>query len=155
MRAMRADKLVYAALEATLLEHLTGRAASAIPVRRMIDVEVEHLLERAKCITDRVAGVAPLVDISVASSRSVIGGGTTPGVNLPTCVLQVEVAHLSPNEVEASLRASTPPVIARIENDRVCLDLRTVQPDQDEALAGTLIRLGHDGKGVTHPDGER
>ena len=164
MRAMRADKLVYAALEATLLEHLTGRAAKTIPVGRMIDFEVEHLVERAKRIADRVAGEAPPMVVSVASSRSAIGGGTTPGVNLPTCVLQVGVENRSPDDVEASLRASAPPVIGRIEADRVCLDLRTVRPDQDDALAGALIHLAARGEGrpstetgeaAAHTDGER
>ncbi len=143
MRALRVDKLIYAALEATLLEHLTGRASETIPIERMIDLDVDQLVDRANRISRLVAEITPSTVLTIASGRSVIGGGTTPGVSLPSCVIQVEVEGCSPEAVEATLRASLPPVIGRIENDRVCLDLRTVQPDQDDTVAEALIRLGN------------
>ncbi len=142
MRALRADKLVYAALEATLLEHLTGRASDTVPVERMIDLDVTELTERAHRVARHVAELAPSVTLTVAAGRSAIGGGTTPGVSLPSSVIEVEIAHQSPRAVETLLRASSPPVIARIEDDRVCLDLRTVQPEQDDALADALVKVG-------------
>jgi len=70
-----------------------------------------------------------------------VGGGTTPGLQLPTRLLRLTSAPRSADQLEAQLRASTPPVIARIEDDRLTLDLRTVNPDQDETLARTLAAL--------------
>ena len=157
MRALRADKLVYAALEATLLEHLTGRAPDTVPVERMINLDVNQLIERANRIVGRVTETAPSTGLTVAAGRSAIGGGTTPGVSIPSCLLEVEIANQSPRAVEACLRASEPAVIGRIEDGRVCLDLRTVQPEQDDALADVLIRLlaGEATAPHAHADGAR
>ena len=154
MRAVRADKLVFAALEATLLEHLAGRATESVPVARMINIDVDSLVERGKRIAERVTGVALSTVVLVTSGRSMIGGGTTPGMDLPTCVLELEVRHRTADDIEASLRASAPPVIGRIENGRVCLDLRTVESDQDDALAGVLIHLEQGVDASPYPDDE-
>jgi len=69
---------------------------------------------------------------------SAIGGGSGPGVELPTCLVAIERSGLTPDALEGRLRTLTPPVVARIERDRVVIDLRTVFPEQDRELATLL-----------------
>ena len=134
MRALRVDKLTYAALEATLIEHATGRAAEAVPVVRMIETPVAAVEARAAALRSRLADVAGLA-VAIAETEATIGGGSTPGVTLPSRALAVEVAGRSPDELAAGLRASAPPVIGRIADQRLLLDLRSVDPREDERLA--------------------
>ena len=140
MRAVRADKLAYAALEGTLLEYATGRAGNTVPVAAMIGAGAEWLRSRARRIAERLAPVAGL-GIAVTGGDSVIGGGAAPDLTIPSCLLDVRVEGCSPDGLEALLRQAEPPVIGRIERDRLLLDLRTVQPDEDDALANVLARL--------------
>ena len=140
LRALRVDKLTYAALEATLLEHLAGRATDTVPVSRMIAATTEALMARAQKIVEALAGVAGLT-VTLQPSESVIGGGTTPGTTIPTWVLNVRVSHRSTEETEAALRGSTPPVVGRVERGQLLLDLRTVQPEEDEVLIAALRGL--------------
>ena len=140
MRAVRADKLAYAALEGTLLEYATGRAGDTVPVAAMIGAGAESLRSRARRIAERLAPVAGL-GIAVTGGDSVIGGGAAPDLTIPSCLLDVRVEGCSPDELEALLRRAEPPVIGRIEQDRLLLDLRTVQPDEDDALAKVLAGL--------------
>ena len=141
MRALRVDKLVYAALEATLLEHVSGRAHTTVPVTRMIDVDVDELSVRAHEIVKHLSA-STAVTVTVGDGDSAVGGGTTPGFTIPSCVLDVRVRDATLDTVESWLRASTPPVVGRIDHDRLLLDLRTVTPDQDNALANVLRGLG-------------
>ncbi len=134
MRALRVDKLTYAALEATLIEHATGRAAEAVPVVRMIETPVAAVEARAAALRSRLADVAGLA-VAIAETEATIGGGSTPGVTLPSRALAVEVAGRSPDELAAGLRAGAPPVIGRIADQRLLLDLRSVDPREDERLA--------------------
>ena len=140
MRALRVDKLVYAALEATLLEYAAGRAGSSVPVAAMIGATTESLRLRAGRIAEQLA-TAPGITVAITEGESVIGGGTTPGLTIPSCLLSVRIAGRSAGELEALLREAAPPVIGRIEQDQLLLDLRTVQPDEDEPLAAVLARL--------------
>ena len=142
MRAVRADKIAFAALEATLAEHLAGRAAETIPVARMIAADPAQLANRAAAIARSVEAQAPAIVLTITSGQSAIGGGTTPDVSLPSCVLDVEFAGRSARSIAAALRAWDPPVIGRIEHDRVRLDLRTLMPEQDAVLVEALSRLG-------------
>ena len=148
MRALRVDKLIYAALEATLLEYAIGRAYTTVPVLRMISAALDSLERRAQHIIRRLGNAAPL-RVTVQASETAIGGGTAPGVTVPTHVLAVELEGCSPDDLESRLRRSSPPVIARIEGDRVLVDLRTVQPEQDDALAVVLAKLS-----ATNPSGD-
>jgi len=135
MRALRVDKMTYAALEATLAEYAAGRAIDTIPVPRMIAAGVEEIGRRAEAVAAglRAAGL----DAGVTDGVSTIGGGSAPGTSLPTKL--VAIASPSASALEASLRRQQPPVIARIEQDRVLLDLRTVAPDQDETLTTAVL----------------
>jgi L-seryl-tRNA(Ser) seleniumtransferase len=130
MRAVRADKMTYAALEATLEEHAAGRAAETVPVARMMALSLEELGRRAKDLASALeaAGLQP----EIVDGVSTIGGGSAPGSQLPTRLVTLTQPA---GRFEEALRAGRPPVIARIADDRVVLDLRTVAPEDDERLA--------------------
>ncbi len=142
-RALRVDKLTYAALEATLLAYVK-RDHDAIPVLRMMRLSKDEIARRAERIISRVESAqvksAPL-KLELRDGESVIGGGAAPSAVLPTRLIALTHADLSADELSARLRANTPPVIARVEEGRVLLDLRTVFPDQDANLATVLASL--------------
>jgi L-seryl-tRNA(Ser) seleniumtransferase len=129
MRALRVDKLTYAALEATLEEHASGRATRTIPVWRMITMPVDEVERRAQAL------VAALGAGRVIDGASTIGGGSAPGSALPTRLVAIESTSPSIVAIEARLRAAATPVIARIDDNRLLLDLRTVAPGDDHELA--------------------
>jgi L-seryl-tRNA(Ser) seleniumtransferase len=138
LRALRVDKLTYAALEATLLEHLSGETGS-IPVERMLAIRPEELMRRCREITERVSCSQLVLD--VVPVTSLVGGGTAPKATLQSCAISLRHISLSTGEVLANLRRLKPPVIGRISDDAVLLDLRTVPPDFDEELASLLTSL--------------
>ena len=140
MRALRVDKMTYAALEATLAEYAAGRAAESVPVQRMLTTSVDAIRERAEAAAARI-GARPGWRATLTPGASAIGGGSAPGVALPTVLLAIHKEGLTADALEARLRAQTPPVIARIDNDRVVLDLRTVSSDQDQHLLAILERV--------------
>src|SRR3954470_3572767 len=137
MRALRVDKMTYAALEGTLTEYAAGRAATAVPIQRMLTLTADEVRARAEPIADalrtRTGWRAEIV-----AGISAAGGGSAPGVELPTSLLAIEKDGLSADALERRLRRLTPPVIARIEDGRVVLDLRTVLPAHDASLAALL-----------------
>src|SRR5580698_3031446 len=134
-RALRVDKLTYAALEATLLAYVK-RDHDAVPVLRMMRLSKDEIARRAEKI---VSGVQPAdLKLELRDGESVIGGGAAPSAVLPTRLIALSHAHLSADEVNARLRASTPAIIARVEDGRVLLDLRTVFPEQDAKLGSAL-----------------
>jgi L-seryl-tRNA(Ser) seleniumtransferase len=142
-RALRVDKLTYAALEATLLAYVK-RDHDAVPVLRMIRLSKDDIAGRAEGIVSRVQsaqGKSAYVKLELVDGESVIGGGAAPSAVLPTRLIAVTHADLSADELSARLRASTPPVIARVEDGRVLLDLRTVFPGQDANLVNALASL--------------
>ena len=138
MRALRVDKMTYAALEATLQEYAAGRAAETIPVARMLALDVSAIRPRAQAL---VSGLQGNVTGEVLDGFSTIGGGSAPGSALATALVALTHGSQSASQLERRLREQTPPVIARIENDRVVLDLRTVAPEDDAVLAGLLGRI--------------
>ena len=133
-RAVRADKLTLAALEATLAAHLAGRR-DQLPVWRA-------LLLTAADLRPRAAGLAAAVGpaASLRKGTSVAGGGSLPGEGLESFLVEVDAGHAGEAAVLARLRAGDPPVVARAERGRVVLDLRTVPPEQDELVARALVR---------------
>ncbi len=136
MRALRADKITFAILEATLAEYVAGRAGSTVPVQRMLHATADEIEARAMALGERL--VASGWQIALMSGSSAVGGGSAPGLGLPTVLLSISRDGESAAATEAWLRTLDPPVIARIETDRVVLDLRTVLPGQDETLATLL-----------------
>lgn len=140
MRALRVDKMVFAALEATLLEYVAGRATQSVPVQAMIHATVESLQQRALLIIDALADT-PGLTLTCSSGNSTIGGGTTPGVTIPTCLLQIRLNGCNAGTIETRLRQAEPPIIGRIQENLVLLDLRTVQPHEDTTLTAALAKL--------------
>jgi L-seryl-tRNA(Ser) seleniumtransferase len=136
MRALRADKITFAILEATLAEYVAGRASSSVPVQRMLHTTADEIEARAMALGEQLA--ARGWRIALMSGSSAVGGGSAPGLGLPTVLLCLSREDESAAATEAWLRTLDPPVVARIENDRVVLDLRTVLPDQDAVLATLL-----------------
>ena len=140
MRAVRVDKLVYATLEATLLEHLSERAAQTVPVTRMLTTTVVQLDERAHRLISRLTALSG-IDVTLTDGESTVGGGAAPGTTLSSRLLDVSIRGLTPTTTAQRLRESTPPVVARIDHDRLLIDLRTVAPDDDDVLAEVLTGL--------------
>jgi L-seryl-tRNA(Ser) seleniumtransferase len=140
-RALRVDKLTYAALEATLLAYVK-RDYDAIPALKMMQTPKEEITKRAVIVQKNTqAGQgARSTRIELLDGESLIGGGSAPSATLPTKLLAVSVNNLSANDLAARLRHSDPPVIARVEDGRLLLDLRTVFPEQDEVLTQILVR---------------
>ena len=140
MRALRVDKMTYAALEATLLEYARGRARTSVPVARMLTATAEEIGAHAAALADRVSD-HPLFEAHVVSGVSTVGGGGAPGSALPTRLVQLTPRGSSAATLEARLRGLRPPIVARIANDRVVLDLRTVLPEQHDQLTVALTAL--------------
>ncbi len=134
-RALRVDKLTYAALEATLLAYVK-QEHDAIPALRMMRISAEEIGRRAQAVRERLKGTK--IQAEVIAGESVIGGGAAPAAALPTRLLAVSCPGLSAEELAARLRASDPPIVARVEEGRVLLDLRTVFPEHDAAIAAAL-----------------
>jgi len=133
MRAVRVDKLTYAALEATLEEHAIGRGQQDVPVQRMLAMPVEEIARRAEAVASaltRAGWIARVID-----GVSTIGGGSAPGAELRTRLVELQCEGLSADRIESQLRALETPIVARIQDDRVVLDLRTVLPSEDGIVA--------------------
>lgn len=165
-RALRVDKLTYAALEATLLAYIK-QDYDAIPALRMMRLPVERIHARANAIIASVAeaqtgrvlsdidsaetlptgqinlqrpGAINLV-LKIVDGESVLGGGSAPGATLPTKLIAVTSKDISADEIAQKLRAFDIPIVARVDDGRVLIDLRTVLPDQDTAVSEALFRL--------------
>jgi L-seryl-tRNA(Ser) seleniumtransferase len=140
MRAFRVDKMTYAALVGTLREYASGRALDSVPVLRMLTRTPAAIDARARAVAGALAPTG-LYSCEIIDGRSAVGGGTTPGLTLPTRLIALDHHRLSASALEAALRRLDPPVIARIERDRLVLDLRTVFEDEDAALVNGLRTL--------------
>jgi L-seryl-tRNA(Ser) seleniumtransferase len=162
-RALRVDKLTYAALEATLFAYVK-KDHDAVPVLRMMRLSKDEIARRAEEVVAKVeaspvrvvSGLRPAktgqvptasketsshLKLDLCDGESVIGGGAAPSAVLPTRLIALSHADLSADDLNARLRASIPPIIARVEDGRVLLDLRTVFPEQDANLATALASL--------------
>ncbi|HEX6045325.1 MAG TPA: L-seryl-tRNA(Sec) selenium transferase [Pyrinomonadaceae bacterium] len=135
-RALRSDKLRLAALEATLVAHQRGVAAEEVPVIRMLSLSAEEIAERARELIDEVADSQ--LQLSLESGESAVGGGAGPACRLPTTLVAVTHSRLSAQEIERVLRSSSPPIIGRISEGKLLLDLRTVAPDELPEIAVAL-----------------
>ena len=133
-RALRVDKMTLAALDAVLLDYEADAAAARVPVRRMLALGAEAVRDRARALADALAQGAPSLAISVQDGESAVGGGAVPTVGLPTALLALTQSSAGPDRLAAALRAGEPPVIVRVADDRVLVDLRTVEPADEPAL---------------------
>jgi L-seryl-tRNA(Ser) seleniumtransferase len=132
-RAVRADKLCLAALSATLLHYLKDEAERQVPIWRMIAAPLETVRSRAE------GWRAALGTGRILEGESTVGGGSLPGETLPTALLALEILH--PSRFLSRLRQLTPPIIARLEGDRILLDPRTVLEEQEQALLTGIQRI--------------
>jgi L-seryl-tRNA(Ser) seleniumtransferase len=139
-RALRVDKIFYAALEATLLAYLR-EDFDAIPTLRMMRVNAEDLQHRAEHIVRHLRMSSPQVEIEVAETRSAIGGGSAPGATLPSWAVTVKIAGQSAEKILERLRKCETPIVARVEDGRVLLDLRTVEAEQDGLITAAVESL--------------
>jgi L-seryl-tRNA(Ser) seleniumtransferase len=133
LRTLRVDKLTYAALEATLMDHLSGRP---IPTANMLHASAPDILRRCEwiasqvCSSDLFAEAVPVL--------SLIGGGTAPAARLQSAAVSLRHATLQPQALLQALRRLDQPVIGRVSEDTVLLDLRTVEPEFDVTLVSLL-----------------
>jgi len=133
LRAFRVDKLTYAALEATLIDHLSEKP---IPIVSMLHAPALAILRRCEwvaaqvCSRDLFAEAVPVL--------SLIGGGTAPAARLQSSAVSLRHATLQPQPLLQVLRRLDPPVIGRVSEDVVLLDLRTVEPEFDAKLVSLL-----------------
>jgi L-seryl-tRNA(Ser) seleniumtransferase len=145
-RALRVDKLTIAALEATLSAYLRA-AWDEIPAIRMIRATPQELKRRAENFIRELRPELPLdeVEIEIADGTSLAGGGSTPSQTLPTKLIRIASARYSAMKLEQRLRRAPAgvSVIARVEDDRLILDLRTVFPEQESLLIKTLSASLH------------
>jgi L-seryl-tRNA(Ser) seleniumtransferase len=136
-RALRVDKLTYAALEATLLAYVK-RDYAAIPALRMMEISRAEIAKRADAV---VASLGKNFSAELIDGESLVGGGSAPSAVLPTKLIALSCRGLSADQLAARLRGGDPAVIARVEEGRVLLDLRTVFPEQDRALSEVLVLI--------------
>src|SRR5229473_2486538 len=145
-RALRVDKLTTAALAATLGAYLRG-AADEIPAVRMIRTSVQEIERRAENFLRELTPELPLgeVELEITDGSSLAGGGSTPTQSLPTKLIRIASARYSASQLEQRLRRAPAgiSIIARVEEDRLILDLRTVFPEQEPALLKTLFAVLH------------
>jgi L-seryl-tRNA(Ser) seleniumtransferase len=134
LRALRVDKTTLAGLAATLAHYERGEALAEVPVWRAIAAAPGELAARARSWLEALGPSAAGAD--VLESRAAVGGGTLPGVTLPTFVLALPAGDA--DAVAARLRRADPPVMARIEDGRVLLDPRTVLPGEDAAVVAAI-----------------
>jgi len=146
MRAVRADKTTYAALEATLALWVQPARRSEIPVYRMLTTPLPEIETRA----DRLASSLSALDgvtVQVIAGASTTGGGSAPDSVLETRLVCVTADRVTASRLDERLRASDPPIVGRIERDRLVLDVRTLSDDETGLIAPALSRAveGRDG----------
>ncbi|HEU4797082.1 MAG TPA: L-seryl-tRNA(Sec) selenium transferase, partial [Pyrinomonadaceae bacterium] len=135
-RALRSDKLRLAALEATLLAHRGDKATSEVPVIQMLSLPATEIEGRAQSVVEQLR--ATQLTVSLEPGESAIGGGAAPTSNIKTVVIALTHPHKSASDLELQLRQSSPPVISRVAEDKILVDLRTVFPEDLPALVAAL-----------------
>jgi L-seryl-tRNA(Ser) seleniumtransferase len=142
-RALRVDKLSLAALEATLAAHARGVSFKEVPVLRMLALTREEIEARARTLLYSLAerGPAASLHYEIIEGESAIGGGAAPLAHPRTALIALTHDNLTAAALEEILRALQPPIIARIVDGRVLLDLRTVMEDEEATLLDALVSL--------------
>jgi L-seryl-tRNA(Ser) seleniumtransferase len=141
-RALRIDKLTIAALEATLGAYEAGNALETIPTLRMLTEPLASIRRRARRILGRLgADAARRLGAQIVESRSQVGGGALPTVELPTAAIALGAPDRPAGRLDEALRSGRPPVLGHLLDDRLLLDCRTVLPSDVPALAARLATL--------------
>ncbi|HXX93008.1 MAG TPA: L-seryl-tRNA(Sec) selenium transferase [Planctomycetota bacterium] len=140
-RALRVDKLTLTALEATLKLYLDReRLLRELPTLRMISMSLDEAERRALSLAAKLKGL-PGLSLEVRDDASEFGGGSVPTQEIPTKVVALRHASLSLEEIASRLRQGRPPVFARVQRERLLLDVRTLQEGEDDEIAASLGRL--------------
>lgn len=143
MRALRLDKITFSLLEFVFLSYLRGTARQQLPVLQMLGSSREEIAQRAAALRQRLLAVlGPGFRLELVDGHSLAGGGAAPDVGLPSVLLALTSERQSASQNEKFLRGLQPPILARVEDDRVCLDLRTVLPEQEPILIESFRKLG-------------
>jgi L-seryl-tRNA(Ser) seleniumtransferase len=137
-RVLRLDRLQIAALHETLVSYVTGRAAAEVPTLRMLALDATAIGRRAEAVARDASTRAPSLVWHLQAGVSRPGGGSSPAGEIPTMLLAIEDPSGDAGRFEARLRGCDPPVVARVNDGKLLLDLRTVLPEQDEQLARCL-----------------
>lgn len=137
VRALRVDKMTLAALEATLTAYLDN-VHGDLPLWRMLEATEDELRARASTVAHALNGVAE-AKAEVVSTESVTGGGSAPGMGLPSWGVGISLPERGSEELDAALRMGDPPVVSRIVDDLVLLDMRTVPAHDDERLTRAVV----------------
>jgi L-seryl-tRNA(Ser) seleniumtransferase len=141
-RALRIDKFTVAALEATLYAYEAGTALETIPTLRMLTEPAASVRRRARRILGRLPAAAQRdLGAQVIESRSQVGGGALPTVELPTAAIALGTPERPAERLDEALRAGRPAVLGRLLDDHLLLDCRTVLPSDVVALASRLESL--------------
>jgi L-seryl-tRNA(Ser) seleniumtransferase len=141
-RALRIDKFTIAALEATLGAYEAGNALETIPTLRMLTEPLASIRRRARRILVRLgADASRALGAQIVESRSQVGGGALPTVELPTAAIALGTPDRPAGRLDDALRAGRPPALGRLLDDRLLLDCRTVLPSDVPALAARLATL--------------
>ena len=139
-RALRVDKVTLLLLEATLISYERGAETREVPAQRMLAVSVDDLKDRALAIAEEVADLNGL-QCRPSETRAAAGGGSAPLDRIASFGLRVEVAGLGADATLARLRRAPVPIVGRIEDDAVWLDLRTVDPADDGSVVDAIRAL--------------
>lgn len=141
-RALRVDKLAYAAIEATLTSYGLGTHFEDIPTLRMLATPPESIRREAEELISSISTkVSERVELEIVEGESVIGGGSAPEVKPKTWLISITVKGRSADDVDEFLRSRSTPVIGRISDGRLLLDLRTVQPNERAELETAIESL--------------
>ena len=139
-RALRVDKMTYAALEATLQAYVR-QDYDAIPALRMMRLSQQEVGARAESLAQSLRQAKTRLSIEIIDGESVIGGGAAPSATLPTRLLALRCQGLSAQELASRLRAWNPPIIGRVEESRVLLDLRSIFPTHVNVISEALVAI--------------
>jgi L-seryl-tRNA(Ser) seleniumtransferase len=135
-RALRADKLCLAALEATLNSYLEGTAEEDLPTLRMIRTPLSEIEQRARQLADALKNYVPDLQVDVAPSVARSGGGTLPTYEIPS--FAVRLGGMDAEALAEGLRSGDPPVVGRVREGKLWLDARTLLPGDEEAVIGAV-----------------
>jgi L-seryl-tRNA(Ser) seleniumtransferase len=141
-RALRADKLCLAALEATLASYLEGTAREELPTSKMLHAPAEEMKKKADCLAGKIARAVPDLAVDVAPSIARSGGGTLPLYEVPSYAVRLESGSGSAEAVAEKLRSANPPVVGRVGEGKLWLDVRTLLDGDEEAILEAVENLG-------------
>jgi len=143
-RALRVDKMTLAALDAVLAAHERGTAVLDVPVLRMLALKPEDVRRRAEGLARALRPSAPGLAVEVVDGSSAVGGGAAPTLEVPTALVAIAHPSRGPDRLAAALRAGDPPVVVRVAEGRILVDLRTVEPADEPVLLEAIRRAAED-----------